>query len=93
MTVEQVGTRFVGRDRELADLAELLDQSAAGRAGSCLWVASLGSARVVWPMNSPTVRGSGVFSCSGAGTGIGRSAAVLAMGAGTALLLSVRCTG
>ena len=31
MTVEHVGTRFVGRDRELADLAELLDQSAAGR--------------------------------------------------------------
>ncbi len=31
MTVEQVGTRFVGRDRELSDLTDLLDESARGR--------------------------------------------------------------
>jgi tetratricopeptide (TPR) repeat protein len=31
MTVEHVGTRFVGRERELADLAGLLNESASGR--------------------------------------------------------------
>jgi tetratricopeptide (TPR) repeat protein len=31
MTVQHLGTRFVGRDHELTELAELLDESAAGR--------------------------------------------------------------
>jgi hypothetical protein len=31
MTVQHLGTRFVGRDHEFAELAQLLDQAAAGR--------------------------------------------------------------